>query len=427
AGEFRHTIGQIEDITDIHEAQEALAAGEARWRSTFEEAAIGMAVATAAGGFLAVNAALCAMLGYEHDDLIGKSARDLMDAEDFAAVTERRNRLFSGESREFLDELRFRRRDGGAIWARVNVRVIPGEGEEPLRLLSQFEDVTATHEAQEALAASEARLRSTFEDAAMGMSVATAAGGFLDVNPALCAMFGYRRDELIGKSSRDLMDPEDFAAVAADRERLYAGGADAYQAELRYRRKDGGALWVRVNSRMVRGSGGEPHRMLTQFEDVTAIHEAQEALAASEALFRSSFDGAAIGMGIADANGIMLDINPSLCAMLGYTREELVGRSFREFTAEEALDVELPLLQRMQDGKADSYRMEKRYLRKDGSTFWVRLNAGCVRGPDGRITRLIGQIEDISEFRAAQEALATSEARLRSMFEDAAVGIAVSG
>ncbi|AWK85550.1 PAS domain S-box protein [Azospirillum thermophilum] len=132
-----------------------------------------------------------------------------------------------------------------------------------------FQDITELRQAEAARRRSEERFRAIFELAAVGIERLDPAGRYLDVNAKLCAILGYRRDELLGMSFLDLTDPDDLQAEQALLDRLTAGEIPSYAIEKRYRRRDGQVVWVRVtSSRVVVGATDEIGRIAI-VEDIT--------------------------------------------------------------------------------------------------------------------------------------------------------------
>src|SRR5690348_15706107 len=112
--------------------------------------------------------------------------------------------------------------------------------------------------------------------------------------------------------------------------------------------------------------------------------------------FRSIFDAAAIGIAVVDMrNGILLESNGSLHEMLGYTADELRGKTFADITYPPDLDADVAMLGEMLAGTRDRYSIEKRYVRKNGTLMWAKLNASVDRNDDGSALFGIGMVEDI--------------------------------
>lgn len=132
------------------------------------------------------------------------------------------------------------------------------------------------------------------------------------------------------------------------------------------------------------------------------------ALGASQARLRAVFDGAALGIALADAEGHILESNPALQAMLGYRAGELRGMVFTDFTHPEDVTADLDLYQELVAGKRERYSLDKRYIHKDGQVIWARLVVSLVRhGLEPGYA--IGLVEDITEQKQMQAALLNAE------------------
>ena len=140
------------------------------------------------------------------------------------------------------------------------------------------------------------------------------------------------------------------------------------------------------------------------------------ALKESEEYFRNAFDHAA-GMAVINPDGNWLQVNESLCMMLGYTEEELLDNGFQTITHPGDLGNDLANLYRLLDNKIPSYQLEKRYCHKMGSTIWVLQSASLIRDSDGKARHVIFQIQDISDRKKAEEQIH------HAAFHDALTGL----
>ena len=145
--------------------------------------------------------------------------------------------------------------------------------------------------------------------------------------------------------------------------------------------------------------------------------------AQSEALFRGTFENAAVGIDHVDLEGRFLRINQKFCEILGYTHEEMFTKTWMELTHPADLAADLELYGRLLRGELASYTMEKRFIRNDRSTVWVDLTVTFHRDAAGRPVYCIAIFQDISERKRLEEALRESEEMFRGTFENAAVGI----
>jgi diguanylate cyclase (GGDEF)-like protein/PAS domain S-box-containing protein len=125
----------------------------------------------------------------------------------------------------------------------------------------------------------------------------------------------------------------------------------------------------------------------------------------SEEQFRSSFDNAAIGMALVAPDGRWIEVNPSLCAMLGYAEDELLATDLQSVLHAGELGEHLSQVYRLTQGGSVNYKLEMRLLHKDGRTLWAELSASLVRDPQGQPLRLVYQVQDITERKRAEEQL----------------------
>jgi PAS domain S-box-containing protein len=161
-------------------------------------------------------------------------------------------------------------------------------------------------------------------------------------------------------------------------------------------------------------------------EEALAQRAAEE-LEQSEARFRAMFENAGIGIGLVGLDRRPLAVNAALVKMTGYSVEELYQMTGADLSYAEDDDIGIPELRDVLAGKLDTYQIEKRYVRKNGEIYWVRLTNSVVRSPDGKPQYLVAMIEDINERKHMLDDLLRSQARFQAVFENAAVGIAIMG
>ena len=144
--------------------------------------------------------------------------------------------------------------------------------------------------------------------------------------------------------------------------------------------------------------------------------EAVAALRASEERFRNAVHYSAIGMALVATDGRWIEVNPALCRIVGYSREELLASRFQDITHPDDLDTDLAYVNQMLDGEIETYQMEKRYFHKEGCVVWVLLSVSLVRDAARKPLHFISQIQDLTERKHIDAALRESEERHRLLF-----------
>ena len=247
-------------------------------------------------------------------------------------------------------------------------------------------------------------------------------GAFTAVNPAGERLTGYSEAELIGTSAITLIAEESRAEAMRQFERRLASGAIASADESMLVARDGTRIPIEIRSTIFTDAAGVPVGVLGLVHDVSERRAAATALLLSEERLRNAFDDAAIGMALVGLDGRWLQVNESLCRLLGFTRDELLRKTSQDVTHPDDLGVDLAYLQKLLDGEIHGYQMEKRFFDRHGGVVWVQLSVSVVRAEDGGASYFINQIQDITEQRAAQHALERSSAQLAEAQQLAQIG-----
>jgi PAS domain S-box-containing protein len=158
-------------------------------------------------------------------------------------------------------------------------------------------------------------------------------------------------------------------------------------------------------------------------KDITQHKRREAALERSEARFRSYFDLPLVGMASADSNRHLLSVNDRFCEILGYSREELLGATWDQLIYPGDHDPGRNDFERLLAGQIDAYSFDKRFLRKDGRIIATSVSVSCARHPNGGVDSICATIQDISERKAAEQALLRAEQEYRDFFEQAPEGI----
>jgi PAS domain S-box-containing protein len=227
-------------------------------------------------------------------------------------------------------------------------------------------------------------------------------------------ILGYTRDEVVQPGWwQAQVHPEDRAAAALSLDRLLVDGHLVYAYRFRHRGRSW--RWIRDELRLVRDAEGRPVEVVGSFSDVTAQREAEERLRESQERFQRAFEDAPIGMALVGLDENFLQVNAALCRILGHPRERLVGMTVPEITHPDDVATEERNKARLLHRDSPAYQMEKRYLHADGHVVWGSLSVSAVADREGRPLYFIGQLEDITHRKLAEQALRDSEERLREL------------
>ncbi len=237
------------------------------------------------------------------------------------------------------------------------------------------------------------------------------------VSPSIECMLGYLPHERVGRSCFDLLHPDDLPRAKSTFAEALRRPGHTLVLGVRIRHRDGSWRQVEVTGTNLLDdetiSG-----IVINWRDVTDHRRAEKALRESEQRFGSAFRDAAIGMALVGTDGRFMQVNRSLCRIVGYSEDELLEKTFQEITHPNHLKADTEQVRRMLSGEIETYQVEKRYLHKDGHVVWGLLNISLVYGEEGDPLYFIAQIQDITERKRAEETLRKSEGRYRALTQN---------
>jgi diguanylate cyclase (GGDEF)-like protein/PAS domain S-box-containing protein len=230
------------------------------------------------------------------------------------------------------------------------------------------------------------------------------AGNVVRLNRACERLLGYGAHELEGETPLILLMPEHERPTAARvLERLQAGESPVV-AELHLRTRAGEEHLIRWSSTAVTTPDGAVTHIVSSGTDLTEERRAAAERAAAEEQLALAFDNAPIGMSLSSMDGRFLRANAALCAMLGYSEEELLGKSLFDLTpADDVATAEKMVAAAAGPGPVPV--VTKRSLRKDGSEIWIEMHVSVVRDARGNALHVLSQILDVTARRQLEQRL----------------------
>jgi PAS domain S-box-containing protein len=399
--------GLVRDITAPKSAEEAQACLAAIVASS-ADAIVGK---TLDGIVTSWNEAAERMFGWSASEMIGQSIRRLIPADRQAeedTILARMARSDSIECHEMMLS-----KDGRTFDASITISPMRDAEGRNIGSSKIIRDITQRKRTEARLAEREAQLSLLVEHAPAAIAMFDPEMRYLAASRRYISDFRLPPDiELIGRSHYEIFPeiPPRWREVHA---RVLAGEELAHEGDP-FPRLDGRTDWCRWLMKPWRTREDRIGGALLFSEVITEQVAGRRALADSEARFRATFENAAVGIAHFDPDFRWLRANEALCRILGYRADELVTKSLEEINHPDDLRTCLAHVQRMRDRTIDSFGMDKRYRRKDGSMVWTRLTNGCVRKNDGSIDYFVCMFEDISARKQAEEEVRKSEERFRS-------------
>jgi len=408
--------GMTRDITDLTLAEDALRESEDRYRDLVEYSQDLICTHDLEGRILSINEAPARSLGYERSKLLKMRVQDILAPE----VRE-----------EFSEYMAVLLRDGAAKGLML-VQTATGErriltynntlrteGVPAPIVRAMAYDVTERKRAQKALRESEARLKVIFDSVQTGIFIIDPeTHRIVDANPVALWTVGATRDRVVGAQCYKFICPAEEGFCAATDLGQVVDNSECVLLTVNGERR---AILKNVVSVSI---AGRKH-LLESFIDITERKQAEEALHESEERFRTLVENATVGIYRTTPNGRILMANPALVKMMGFdSLEELARRNLEE----EGFEPNYPRseFKAQLEREGEIRGLEEAWIRRDGTTIFVRESARAKRGPNGDVLYYDGIVENITERRRAEE----SRRYLASIVEssdDAILGTSCEG
>ncbi|MDH7488301.1 MAG: PAS domain S-box protein [Anaerolineae bacterium] len=419
-GRILYYEGVVEDISERKQAEEALKASEERLRILFEYAPDAYYLSDMKGVFVDGNRAAEEMVGYKREELIGGSFLKLKllppSQIPKAAGLLARNVLGLPTG---PDEFILTRKDGTKVVAEIRTYPVKIHGQS--LVLGIARDVTARKEAERQIAERRLYLEAVLAAAPDAIVTLDAQHRVVEWNAGAERLFGYMRDEVIGKNLDDLITNARSASEATTLTAQVMSGEPVPPTETVRYRKDGSPVDVIVAAAPVLVEG---HLIgaVAVYVDITERKRAEQALRESQERLQDFLDNATDLIQMVDMQGKFLYVNRAWRKALGYSEAEVPGLTLWNIIHPDSLDHCMRMFGDMISGRCNAVNVEALFLAKDGRVVPVEGSVSC-RMENGKPVSTRGIFRDITERKRAEQALRESEARYRALFDNIPIGL----
>lgn len=342
------------------------------------------------------NAAAGRILGLEHRDLIGRPIEEAFPGLAATEVAERYREVARTGKSWFSDRVEYRDERCGGIFEVHAFRIRPGE------VAVAFTDVTHRWRLHDELQKYYFLNDAIIQSSPAGLAAIDRDRRFILWNPACERIFGWSADEVLGKPI-DGFIPESELGDSRCIQDLGFAGEGVRDLEVVRRRKDGATLRLRLSTAPLCDANGECAGVMALMLDLTERRAAERHLRESENRWRGLLEAAQEGIWMTDAAGAVTFINEELASLLGYERQEVVGRHYLEFVAPECRECAANAFEETKPGR--KRRIELALLHKNGRPVHTVVSGFGDFDEGGRFLGALGLVVDISHRRRLEEEL----------------------
>jgi diguanylate cyclase (GGDEF)-like protein/PAS domain S-box-containing protein len=274
----------------------------------------------------------------------------------------------------------------------------------PVRLSGTLQDITERKAAEAALRLSEYRYREAQRIAKLGnweWDLATGESWWSDELYSILEEDPNAYEASLDNFLRKV-HAQDRRLIEQNTRAAPSGPSDYTPAEIRLELDGGRRKVIELKVDVRTDVDGRPSVVAGTVRDVTERWELESRLRESEARYSSTVELAALGMAHVDLDGRFIWVNQYLCEMLGYARDELLGRTIKQVSHPDDIGVTDQARADLHARRVDSLKIEKRYVRKDGAVIWVRITSASRSDGAGNVLYDISIVEDVSDRKAAE-------------------------
>jgi PAS domain S-box-containing protein len=418
--------GITRDMTDRKRVEEALRESEERFRSLYENVTIGIYRTTLDGRILMANPAMVSMLGFDSFEQLAQ--RNLQEEgyepdyprSKFIETIEKEGKISGLESA-------WNRRSGKVLYVRESAIAVRDTTGKMLYYDGTVEDITDRKKTEEALRENEKRLREAQEMAHLGFWLWDIKTGNVEwsdeVFKIFCldpATFTPKIDSILELSPWPDDNQRDKELISRAIESHNPG-----TYEQKFLRPDKSIGYYYSTFRGSYDVEGDLISIVGTILDITERKIAEEALRESEDKFKYIFDHSLIAKSITLPSG-EINVNRAFCDMLGYQPEELKKINWADISHPDDIKLTNDSLNLIISGKKDSARFTKRYIHKNGSVIWAVVGTSLRRDADNKPQYFMTSVNDITERKAAEEALRESEERFSKSFRTSPISFMIA-
>lgn len=378
-------LSTVIDITERKQAQEALFQSEQRFRSLIENSLDNISMLAADGTLLWESPARVRTLGYQEDTFKGENILALVHPDDEHWVTSQFADMLGHPGAAYRGTFRVQHSNGTWRWIEsigTNLLDDPSVN----AIVINYRDVTEKKVAEEALYFSRQQLLSMIREAPISIAMFDMGMKYLAASQRWVEEYGRGNTDLIGKSHYEIHPdlPENWKEA---HQRGLSGETLKNDDDL-WIQVDGTKNWLRWAIVPWHDGKGRIEGIIISAEDITERKQAEVALSLSEQNYRNLLEHASDGIFIFDDDGQYILVNEVACAMMGYSREELLSMNVKELVDPQDLQRQ-PL--RMQElRKGEKLLIERTFVRKDGKKIHCEVSARML--PDGRFQSLVRDV-----------------------------------
>ena len=369
------------------------------------------------GNILDANDIALKSLGYKMEEISNISFINLVDQENLLKAIKVTKEIVEKGRQTERSEYKLKKKDGNFIY--IETYAIPLKKNDKIyAILGIGTDITERKIAEQNLKESKEKYRHLFENSPDFVGLVDLKGNLIDCNNRVEDFLSiHKKEDIIGKNFREIFSINEKNKYAIPLfEEIYKNilkGEIPEPIEFKLYRTIGRFLWLNLRGTLIDIEG----KKLIQFiiQNITEKKEAVQKLKESEEKYKNLVENGQEGVWAVDENDNTIFVNPKICEMLGYNKDEMMGKNLDLFLEDSMMELINSYRKRREKGLKDTYELE--FLKKDGTIIQTSVKAAPILKENGEFKGSFAYINDISNKKIAEKKLKESEKKFRSIFE----------
>ena len=414
----RAALVSFMDITERKKVEETIRHSEEKYRTILDEMEDAYFEVDIAGNYTFVNDSCCRHLGYSKEELIGTSFRGQMAKEEFEKVYKAFGKIYMTGKPERDIFYKLTRKDGTTGFAEMTGFPLKNQKGEVICFRGIGRDITQRTQMEETLSQSEEKYRTILENIEGGYYEVDLAGNFTFFNDSMCRILGYSPEEMKGMNNQQYTDKESAKKLFQAFTEVYKTGKPIKGSDWHIIRKDGTKRIGEASVSLLKDSSGNPIGFRGITLDITARKQAEVQLQKSEERYRTILENIEDGYYEVDLNGDFTFFNDSMCVLLGYSQEEMVGMNNRQYTDKENAKKLFQTFNEVYRTGEPAKAFDWQIIRKDGTKRSIEASISLLKDLSGNAIGFRGITRDATERKQAEETMRQSEERYRTILDE---------
>ncbi|MBX9889432.1 MAG: PAS domain S-box protein [Flavobacteriaceae bacterium] len=401
-------IGFGVDITESKRIQNEIVKNKQLLSNVLQNVAVGILVQGPDSEIIENNEAACKMLGLTQDQLLGKSSFDKYwkvehkNGMEFKAdehpvpmaikLRKPVNKVIMGVHRPITKDL---------VWLSVDAIPIFDDSNNLIHVICSFNDISLQKNVEDSLKEANERFELSSKATSDIIWDLDIASENLIFAKNYEIQFGFKSvsQKITLKEFEKNIHPEDYYKYKNIRNAAIKSNEIKYAVEYRYLKSNGVYATIKDKAIIIRDKYGRAIRSIGAMQDISFEKKLKQDLQQSEAQFKGAFDHTATGMAIVDTKGNWVEVNQSLCNILGYSKEQLLLTTIQKLTHPMDLEKDIKFLRKLIKGDISNFSVEKRFYHSNKSIILVNMFISAVRDNEEKILHYVAQIIDITESK----------------------------